>query len=114
LFSGTGVGTFDPTPRSVEDVVRRLPASARANIEWFPEALRSSFIEPLRRTPPSELGRVLDEVVIDAVRLLLRLFANVRGIPALLENDVLPWRSVTRPLNRRNTNRSPLLSSPWK
>src|SRR5512140_460357 len=74
-YTGTMVAellpVFDPTPSAVAEIARRLPAHERVRIEWFPQALRKTFIEPLARAPADEFHVRLDELIVDAARTVL-------------------------------------------
>jgi predicted nucleotidyltransferase len=69
--------SFEPTPSSVAEIARRLPAHERASLEWFPHALRTSFIEPLAEAPPDELHARVDRLMVDAVRIVLQLVESI-------------------------------------
>lgn len=80
---------FDPTPAAVAEIARRLPAHERARIEWFPQALRKTFIEPLARAPSDEFHVRLDELIVDAVRTVLQLVANLGVLTAILAPEAI-------------------------
>lgn len=80
---------FDPTPSSVAEIAKRLPAHERARIEWFPQALRKTFIEPLTCASRDEFYVRLDEITVDAVRTVLQLVANLSVLTAILEPEAL-------------------------
>jgi len=80
---------FDPTPSSVAEIASRLPARERARIEWFPQALRRSFIEPLARASQEDFHVRLEELTLDAVRTVLQLVANLSTLTAILAPDAI-------------------------
>lgn len=80
---------FDPTPSSVAEIARRLPAYERARIEWFPQALRKTFIEPLTRASRDEFHVRLDELTVDAVRTVLKLVANIGALTTILDPEAI-------------------------
>lgn len=89
---------FDPTPTSVEEIARSLPASVRASIEWFPNALRSAFIEPLSRAPASTFRETLDQVTVDAVRMFLKLIARLGTLSTSTSAEIFEHRRARIPL----------------
>jgi predicted nucleotidyltransferase len=91
---------FDPTPSSVVEIASRLPAHERARIEWFPQALRKAFIEPLTRASRDEFSVRLDEVTVDAVRTVLQLVANLGALTTILAPDVIA-RAIEQDAPRR-------------
>jgi hypothetical protein len=80
---------FAPIPSSVAKIARRLPAHLRARVEWFPQALRRTFIEPLARASPGEFHVRLDELTVDAVRTVLQLVASLGELTAILVPEVI-------------------------
>lgn len=80
---------FDPTPSAVAAIARRLPAHQRAHIEWFPQELRQTFIEPLARASHREFHMRLDELTANAVRAVLRLIADLGALTAMLDPDAV-------------------------
>lgn len=64
---------LDPTPSSVEALLAQLPASARAELAWFPEEFRRRFVEPLRAARTDQLSARADELMVPALRLFVRL-----------------------------------------
>lgn len=85
----TQLPVFEPTPSSVAAIARRLPASQRAHIEWFPQELRRTFIEPLARASRNEFHTRFDELTVGAVRAMLRLFADLGALTAILDPDAV-------------------------
>ena len=63
----------DPTPASIEEIANRLPASVRAQLDWFPHAFRTSVIDRLCAADRSTWRTVLGDVSCEAVRLIFRL-----------------------------------------
>jgi len=80
---------FDPTPSSVAEIANRLPAHERARIEWFPQALRRAFIEPLARVSRDGFHERIDELTVDAVRTVLQLVANLDELTAILAPEAI-------------------------
>lgn len=91
---------FDPTPSSVAEIASRLPAHERARIEWFPQALRKTFIEPLTRASRDEFSVRLDELTVDAVRTVLQLVANLGVLTAILAPEAIA-RAIEQDASRR-------------
>jgi hypothetical protein len=85
VMIATQLPVFEPTPSSVAAIATRLPASQRAHIEWFPQELRRTFIEPLAQASRSEFHTRFDELTVDAVRAMLRLFADLGALTAMLD-----------------------------
>lgn len=85
--------SFDPTPSSVAEIAERLPASERATLEWFPHALRTSFIEPLADARPDELHARVDELMVDAVRILLQLVESIDVLGKRIEPEAMTGAS---------------------
>lgn len=77
---------LDPTPKSVEEILARLPAHDRAELAWFPLQLRATLVEPLRTADAGRWRAVLDEATPGAVRALFR-FA--RSIAPLMRDPAL-------------------------
>lgn len=82
------LASFAPTPSSVAEIARRLPASDRGRLEWFPSALRTGFIEPLVDARHDELHARVDERMVDAVRIVLQLAESV----GVLSERIAPTR----------------------
>ncbi len=61
------------TPTTFEELITRLPARARADLEWFPTELRARFVAPLSRASAEELPTLVDELSIPALHLFARL-----------------------------------------
>jgi len=80
---------FDPTPSSVAEIASRLPAHERARIEWFPQALRRTFIEPLTRASRDEFHVRLDELTVDAVRTVVQLVADLGELTTILDPEAI-------------------------
>jgi nucleotidyltransferase-like protein len=91
---------FDPTPSAVAEIAKRLPAQERARIEWFPQALRRTFIAPLTHAPRDEFYLRLDELTVDAVRTVLQLVANLGVLTAILEPGAIA-RAIEHDAPRR-------------
>ncbi|HMG23031.1 MAG TPA: nucleotidyltransferase domain-containing protein [Kofleriaceae bacterium] len=91
---------FDPTPSSVAEIAKRLPAHQRAYIEWFPHALRSAFIEPLAHAPRDEFHVRLDELTGAAVRAVLQLVANLGELMTRLTPEAIA-RAIAQGAPRR-------------
>ena len=87
---------FDPTPSSVAEIARRLPAHERARIEWFPQSLRRTFIEPLTRASRDEFHVRLDQLTVDAVRIVLQLVASIGALTAILDPEAIA-RAIEAP-----------------
>lgn len=67
----------DPTPTAIEEILEKLPAKAQAQIRWFPQALRSEFIEPLRAAKDKRTWRrALDAQLLPALRVFVRLMSE--------------------------------------
>jgi predicted nucleotidyltransferase len=66
---------LDPTPTTIEAVVKRLSAEDRARLEWFPNAFRHQVVQPLHDASDERFAAVVDEVAVHALRLFLRLAA---------------------------------------
>jgi hypothetical protein len=86
--------SFEPTPSSVAEIAKRLPASERATLEWFPHALRTSFIEPLADARSNELHARVDELMVDAVRILLQLVESFGVLGTRIEPEAMTGASV--------------------
>ncbi|HEX7842373.1 MAG TPA: nucleotidyltransferase domain-containing protein [Kofleriaceae bacterium] len=82
------------------EIAKRLPAHERAHIEWFPQALRRTFIEPLARALRDEFHVRLDELTVDAVRTVLQLVANLGALTAILDPEAVT-RAIEQDAPRR-------------
>jgi predicted nucleotidyltransferase len=82
--------SFEPTPSSVAEIAKRLPAHERARLEWFPRALRTSFIEPLAAARPDELHARVDELMVDAVRIVLQLVDSIGVLGDQIDPVAMP------------------------
>jgi hypothetical protein len=76
--------SFAPVPSLVAAIARQLPASERARLEWFPSAFRTTFVEPLAHAPHGSFHARVDELLVDAVRVVLQLTANLHVVSASL------------------------------
>lgn len=72
--------SFAPVPSSVAEIASRLPASTRARLEWFPHAFRTAFVEPLVQVRGDEFHARVDDLMVDAVRLVLQLASNLGAV----------------------------------
>ncbi len=89
-------------PSSLETLLLRLPASARARLEWFPKAFREEIIRPLLSRGADELSfRSVDELALPAVRLLKELTLSIaellRRDPSAIERVVAPGHELVPP-----------------
>ena len=80
--------SLDPTPKSVEELIARLPARHRADLAWFPPELRARLVEPLRSAGETGWQAVLDEATLDAARAFFRLARAVA--PILRDAELAP------------------------
>ncbi len=64
---------LDLAPSSFEVLLARLPAHARAQIDWFPAEARSTLIAPLLAATAEELPSVVADLCVPAYRLFARL-----------------------------------------
>lgn len=87
--------SFAPVPSLVAAIARQLPASERARLEWFPPAFRTTFVEPLVHAPHGSFHARVDELLVDAVRIVLQLTANLHVVSASLGPQ-----AITRALER--------------
>jgi len=71
----------DPTPSGIESLVERLPAAARAELEWFPNATRQ-LLTPLRDAPPEQVPALVDELAVPYLQLLSRLGRSTASLLA--------------------------------
>ncbi|HWO23217.1 MAG TPA: nucleotidyltransferase domain-containing protein [Kofleriaceae bacterium] len=92
---------FAPTPSSVAEIARQLPAGEQAQLQWFPDALRAGFIEPLANARHGELHARVDERMVDAVRIVLQLAESIGVLRERIELDPL-----TRGLEREEPRRA--------
>ncbi len=76
--------SFAPVPSLVAALARQLPASECARLEWFPSAFRTAFIEPLVQAQHGAFHARVDELLVDAVRVVLQLTATLHVVSASL------------------------------
>ena len=92
---------FAPTPSSVAALASRLPAGEQARLQWFPDAFRAGFIEPLVDARRDELHARVDERMVDAVRIVLQLAESIGVLRERIELD-----AMTRGLEREEPRRA--------
>jgi uncharacterized protein len=81
--------SFVPIPSSVTAVAGRLPAAERARLEWFPDALRAAFIAPLAQASSEEFHAHVDSLLVEAVRIVLHLVADLGAVSERLGFETL-------------------------
>jgi len=88
-------------PSSVAEIARRLPARERARLEWFPHAFRTTFVQPLVQANREGFHARVDDVMVDSVRIVLQLAANLGVVSELLDPE-----AMTRALEQEEPRRA--------